>query len=269
MLELFKYNFFQNAFYSAVLISIACGIIGTYIVTRRIVFISGAITHASFGGIGIGYYFGINPVIGAALFSIFSALGIEYAAEKTTVRRDSLIGILWSLGMAAGIIFVYITPGYAPNLMTYLFGNILTVSMFDIYMLIGLNILLILSLFLLYKEILFTAFDEEHAKTMGIPSEFINYYMIILTALTIVLSIRMVGIILIISLMTIPQAIAELFTNNYKIMMILSSIFAFTASITGLFFSYKLDIPSGASIIFSAVILFGICKSWKIITNRK
>ena len=138
MHELLAYDFFRNALLAALLAAISCGIIGTYIVSRRMVFISGGITHASFGGIGIGYYFGFNPILGAAGFAVLSALGIEYSSRRTEVREDSAIAILWALGMAIGIIFVFMTPGYAPNLMSYLFGNILTVSSIDILMLTAL-----------------------------------------------------------------------------------------------------------------------------------
>ena len=125
--ELLQYKFIVNSLLAGILASISCGIIGTYIVTRRMVFLSGGITHASFGGIGIGYFFGFNPVISAAIFGILSALGIEYVSKRSNIREDSAIGILWSFGMAIGIMFVFLTPGYAPNLMSYLFGSILTV----------------------------------------------------------------------------------------------------------------------------------------------
>src|SRR5664280_879376 len=149
LLNLFDFGFFRNAFLAALLASIACGFIGTYIVARRIVFISGGITHASFGGIGISYFMGFNPVLGAAVFSILSALGIEFISKRTEVREDSAIGILWSLGMALGIIFIFLTPGYAPNLMTYLFGSILTVNKTDL-LLMGLNTLLIVEFFFVF-----------------------------------------------------------------------------------------------------------------------
>lgn len=253
---LFSYGFFQNAFLAAILASISCGIIGTYIVSRRIVFVSGGITHASFGGIGIGYFFGINPVIGALVFSILSAFGVEYLTKKADMRNDSVIAMLWSLGMAIGIIFVYLTPGYSPNLMTYLFGSIVTVGPPDLYPLLALSIFLIVFFLMFHRLILFVSFDEQFAMTREAPVNFVNYFMIGLVALTIVLNIKIAGIILVISLLTIPQNAANLFTNKFSKIIFFSILIGFAGSFTGLVFSYFLNIPSGASIIFSLVVLY-------------
>ncbi|MCK5079282.1 MAG: metal ABC transporter permease, partial [Bacteroidales bacterium] len=215
MLELLTYDFFRNALMAAVLAAVSCGIIGTYIVSKRIVFISGGITHASFGGIGMGYFFGINPILGAAVFAVLSALGIEYASRKTDVREDSAIAILWALGMAIGVIFVYMTPGYAPNLLSYLFGNILTVGSTDLFLLLGLCVIILIFFALQFKNILYIAFDEEYARARRLPVNLIKYIMISLVALTIVFNIRVVGIILVISLLTIPQTIANMFVKRF------------------------------------------------------
>lgn len=256
MIELFHYDFFIHALLAAILASVCCGIIGSYIVCRRIVFISGGITHASFGGIGLGFYLEIHPLLGAAAFAILTALCIELFSKKAEVREDSMIGILWAFGMAIGIIFVDLTPGYAPNLINYLFGNILTVSHLDLY-LMGALVVIILAIFgTLFKEILYISFDEEYAKTQGVPTRAINCVLICLVALTIVIVIRVAGIILVISLLTIPQAIAGLFSKNFKTIIFYSIGFCFLASMVGLFASYKLDIPSGACIIFISVIMF-------------
>lgn len=260
MIELLGYTFFTHALLAAIFAGISCGFIGTYIVTRRIVFISGGISHASFGGVGIAYYSGFNPVLGAALFAILSAVGIEAFSRKTTLRKDTLIGIMWSFGMAVGIIFVYMTPGYTANLMTYLFGNILTVTAFDLYLMAGLTVIIIAFFLLLLKEILYIAFDEEYSRTQGIPVATINYILTCLVALTIVINIRVVGIILVISLLTIPQATANLISKNFKAIIFLSIGFGFMSSISGLFLSYKLNIPSGATIIFSSILLFLIVR---------
>ena len=260
MIELLGYTFFTHALLAAIFAGISCGFIGTYIVTRRIVFISGGISHASFGGVGIAYYSGFNPVLGAALFAILSAVGIEAFSRKTTLRKDTLIGIMWSFGMAVGIIFVYMTPGYTANLMTYLFGNILTVTAFDLYLMAGLTVIIIAFFLLLLKEILYIAFDEEYSRTQGIPVATINYILTCLVALTIVINIRVVGIILVISLLTIPQATANLISKNFKAIIFLSIGFGFISSISGLFLSYKLNIPSGATIIFSSILLFLIVR---------
>ncbi len=263
--ELLQYKFIVNSLFAGIFASISCGIIGTYIVTRRMVFLSGGITHASFGGIGIGYYLGLNPVIAAAIFAVFSALGIEFLSKKSDVREDSVIGILWSLGMAIGIIFVFITPGYAPNLMTYLFGSILTVSSLDILLMFLLSIILITVFIFFYRIILFVAYDQEFAQTHKVPVSFINYLLIALVALTIVLNIKIVGIILVISLLTIPQSIANLFTNEFKNIIIISIVIGLIGALMGLIISYKINIPSGASIIFSLVMFFILAKIFQII----
>jgi len=259
--ELLGYSFFQNAMLAALFTSISCGIIGAYIVAKRIVFISGGITHASFGGIGIGYYFGFSPIIGAMLFSVFSALGIEYLSKKSEIREDSVIAMLWSLGMAIGIIFIFLTPGYSANLMSYLFGNILTVSKLNIYFLGVLCMVLLGVFYFMFKTILFVAFDEDFARAIKLPVEFTNYMMMVLVALTIVLNIRVVGIILVISLLTIPQTIAGIYSKDFKKIIWLSVIVGFVGSIVGLLISYFFNIPSGASIIFFMVVLYILAKT--------
>lgn len=260
LIALFDFEFFRNAILAAFMASITCGIIGTYIVSRRIVFISGGITHASFGGIGMGYYFGFNPIFGAVIFGILSALGIELFTKKADLREDSAIAMLWSLGMAVGVIFIFLTPGYAPNLMSYLFGNILTVSKEDLLYLLFLSIFIIGFFVAFYRMIIFVSFDEEFALTNNAPVKLFNALLISLVALTIVLNIRVVGIILVMSLLTIPQAIANLFTKRFDMMMILSIVFGFLGSMLGLALSYIYDIPSGAAIIFTLVILYGVIK---------
>jgi zinc transport system permease protein len=232
------------------------------------VFLSGGITHSSFGGIGIGYYFGFNPVISAAVFAVFSALGIEYLSKKSDVREDSVIGILWSLGMAIGIIFVFITPGYAPNLMTYLFGSILTVSTLDIILMAIVSVVIILIFIFFYHTILFVAYDQEFAQGHKLPVNFINNLLISLVALTIVLNIKVVGIILVISLLTIPQSIANLFTNEFKNIIIVSIVIGLIGALMGLFISYQMNIPSGASIIFSLVMFFILAKMFQFIKHK-
>ena len=258
--ELFGYDFFRKAVLAAVFASISCGIIGSYIVSRRIVFISGGITHASFGGIGLAFLLGFNPLLGAVLFAVAAALGIQFFTKVAEIREDSSIAIWWSLGMALGIIFVFMTPGYTPNLMSYLFGNILTVTISELWWMFMLNIVIIGFFILFFRKILYIAFDEEFARTAGLPVSLFNYLTITLIALTVVLNIRVVGIILILSLLTIPQASANLFTNDFRKLLILSSVFAFIGTLLGLFISYFMDIPSGAAIIFTLVLMFGVLR---------
>lgn len=255
-LDLFKYQYFTNAIIASILTAISCGIIGSYVVAKRIVFVSGGITHSSFGGIGIAYYLGINPIIGAAVFAVLTGLGIEGFTKKADIRNDSVIAMLWSLGMAIGIIFIYLTPGYAPNLMSYLFGNILIINHRDLFLLVGLSIIIILFFIFFYSKILYISFDEEYSKSQKYPVGLMNYTLMILVAGTIVLNIKIVGIILLLSLLTIPQNTANLFTKNFKRIIIYSILIAFLGSISGLIFSYFLNIPSGATIIFSLIIIY-------------
>lgn len=258
--ELFQYDFFVKAFVAAVFASISCGVIGGYVVAKRIVFISGGITHASFGGIGLAFFLGFNPLLGAVLFAILSALGIQFFTKVAEIREDSSIAIWWSLGMALGIIFVFLTPGYTPNLMSYLFGNILTVTTSELWWMFFLVAIILVVFLIFFKPILYIAFDEEFARTAGLPVTLFNYVIITLIALTVVLNIRVVGIILILSLLTIPQATANLFTSDFKKLLLLSTAFAFVGSVSGLIISWMLDIPSGAAIIFTLVIVFGVLK---------
>ena len=258
--ELLGYTFFRNALWGSLLASIACGIIGSYVVARRMVFISGGITHASFGGIGIGFYFGFNPILSALVFSVLSAFGIQWLSKKQDVREDSAIGVFWSLGMAVGIILIFLTPGYAPNLSEYLFGNILTISHMDIVLLAALSLVLVLFFTFFYRSILNVSFDKEFAQTRGLPVAFIEYTLIMLVAVTIVLSIRLVGIVLLISLLTVPQMTANIFTNRLSNIIVISIIISFVGSVVGLILSYTLNVPSGAFIIFVLIAIFLLAK---------
>jgi zinc transport system permease protein len=256
----FQYQFVVNAFWAALLISVAAALVGSYIVARRLVFLSGGITHASFGGIGIAYYLGINPILGAAIFAVLSAFGVEALSQRLAVREDSAIGILWSVGMAIGIFFIYLTPGYSPNLMTFLFGSILTVSTQDICLLVGLNIVMIIFFLTFYRSILYLAFDPEFAKTQRIPVKTFSYILKGFLALTIVLSIRMVGIILLISLLTIPPTTANLFTKKLNQIILASIAIGFVGAVGGLVLSYNMNVPSGATIIMVLVAIFALAK---------
>lgn len=247
--SILEYTFFQNAMIAAILTSLLASMVGTYIVSRKIVFIGGSITHASFGGIGMAYYFGANPLIGAALFAIFSATGIEWVSRNGKVREDSAIAILWSLGMAVGIIFVFMTPGYTPDLMSFLFGNILSVSAWELYLMAILGVLVALFFIVYYRPLLHTAFDPEFAAIMGTRVGFFRYAMSVIIALSIVISIRSVGIILVLSLFTLPQVTAMLFTRSFASVIPLAAFWGVLGSVLGLFTSYLLDIPSGAAII--------------------
>jgi len=271
-MDILQYTFFQNALWASLLIAISCGIIGTYIVSRRIVFICGGLTHASFGGLGIGFYLGINPLLSALVFSVLSAFGVEYLSHSGNykrIREDSVIAAIWSLGMAIGVIFIFLTPGYTPNLSAFLFGNILTVTKTDIFWMAVLAIMVLLIFIIGRKVIVYTAFDRDFALTQGLPVRFIEYMMMLLIAATIVLSIRLIGIMLLMSLITIPQMTANMFTSDYNKITVSSCILGLLGCISGLFLSYFFNIPSGAFIILVLIIIFLLAKVLQSLLTRK
>ena len=263
LIELLQYTFFQHALLGSLFASIACGIIGTYIVTRRLVFISGGITHASFGGIGIGLYTGVSPILSAALFSVLSAFGVEWLSKRKDMREDSAIAVFWTFGMAIGIIFSFLSPGFAPDLSAFLFGNILTITRTDIVVLAVLSLLLIAFFAIFLSPIIYIAFDREFARSQRIPVVLFEYILMMFIALTIVACLRMIGIVLAMSLLTIPQLTANLFTVSFKRIILLSILFAYIGCAGGLLLSYQLQIPSGAAIIFFSILTYALCKIGK------
>ena len=249
--DIFQYRYLMNALLACVLSGVTCGIIATYIVARRMVFLSGGITHASFGGMGIALYLGINPIIGATLFAILSAVGIEYAGSRMKIREDSAIGLVWGLGMAVGALFLSLRPGYTSgDLSSFLFGSIITVTTADVIALAVLTSLLLIAAVLWMRPVMFVAFDREFAASAGVHTKTISYIMSVITAITIVLSIRIMGIVLLVSLMTMPIVIANTLTKNYHRLAIYGSLTAILAGISGIALSYYLEVPSGPSIIF-------------------
>ncbi len=249
MIDVLQYEFMRNALLAAVLVGIACGIMGTFVVTKRIVFISGGIAHAAFGGIGLGYLLGVNPVLTAIPFSLLAALTIGTISRKVDISEDSAIGILWAVGMALGILFIALAPGYAPDLFSYLFGSILTVPFSDIALMLGLDVIIIILVALAYKELQAISFDEEYSRISGVPTHTLYLFLLCLVALSIIVLIRVVGIILIIALLTIPTVIAKQFTFNLRKLMIYSTALAVILTVLGLWISFLIDIPSGATIV--------------------
>ena len=257
MLDVLQYQFMQNALLAGLLAAIACGIVGVYVVVKKVVFISGGIAHASFGGIGLGYLVGINPVLGAMAFTVASSLGIGLVTRRTRLPEDTAIGILWAMGMALGIIFIGLAPGYAPDLFSYLFGNILTVPFFDLMLMLVLDVVIIMLVALFYKGFLYLSFDEEFSTVSGVPTERLYFILLCLIALTVVVLIRVVGIILVIALLTIPAALARQFTHSLKNMMLLAILAGVIFTFSGLWISYVLNLASGATIILvSGTVLF-------------
>ena len=258
MLEFLSYTFMQNAVIAALLVSVACGIVGSYIVIKRIVFISGGISHAAFGGIGLGYFLGVNPVLAAIPFSMLSAMGMGMLSEKVNVSEDTAIGIFWSLGMAIGIIFINLTPGYAPDLFSYLFGSILTVPTSDLIIMFILDIIIITMVFLFRRELLAVSFDEEFAGVVGMHSRGVNLLLLCLVALSVVVLIKVVGVILVIALLTLPAAISKQFTTNLNKLMTLSVAAGMILTVAGLWLSYVFNLASGATIVIVLAVAFVI-----------
>jgi zinc transport system permease protein len=267
MFELLQYSFFSNALLIGILSGIACGIIGSFIVIKKISFISGSIAHASFGGIGLAYFLGFNPVLGAIIFSILSALGIGFVNKKSKTHEDASIGAIWSIGMAIGLIFIYFTPGYAADLMTYLFGNILLSTSQDLWYILLLNLFIIISVVYLFKWLMAIFFDEEFALVTKIPVFPLYLFFLILVALSVVILIRTVGVILVIALLTLPAATAQLLSKNFKNIIFLAILLAILVNISGIILSYYLNIPSGPVIILLAAFIYLIISVYKKINK--
>jgi len=258
MLEIFQYQFMQRALIAAVLVSVACGVVGSYVVIKRIVSLSGAISHAAFGGVGIGYFLGVNPVLVAIPFSIISAIAIGGVKQISNISEDTSIGILWSVGMAIGVIFINLTPGYAPDLFSYLFGSILTVNNTDLYIMFILDMIIIVTVYLFRREFLAVAFDEEFSKVVGLPALLVYMLLLALVALSVVVLIKVVGVILLIALFTIPAAISKQYTYNLKNLMILATILGIVLTTLGLILSYIFNLASGATIVMVLATAFAI-----------
>lgn len=256
MSEILQYDFMRHAVMVGLLVSIACGVVGTYVVVKRIVFISGGISHTAYGGVGLGYLLGIPPMVGATAFTVLAALAMGEVSQRAKQREDTIIGIMWAVGMALGVIFVKLSPGYTGDLMSYLFGSILAVPLSDLYLILALDVVIVLVVLLFHDQFTLTAFDEEFAQVIGLKTRFYNQLLLVLIALTVVVMIRAVGIILVIALLTIPSATAALFTRSMTGMMVLSMVLSAIFTMGGLFISYIFDLPSGATIILLSALGF-------------
>ena len=252
MLEALQFDFMRNALLAGVLVSISCGIIGTLVVVNRIVFISGGIAHAAYGGIGISYFFRFNPIVGAILFSIFSAMGMGMLQRRLRERADTLIGVMWAMGMAIGIIFIDLTPGYKADLMSYLFGSILAVPSADLWGMLFIDGLILGFVIIFYKELLAISFDETFATIRNLPVELIYLLLMAAIALTVGMMMKVVGLIMVIALLTIPAAISSQWIKDMRKMMAIASLLGMIFTTTGLWLSYCLNLTSGATIILVA-----------------
>ena len=245
--DLIQYGYLSNALAACVLSGITCGVIGTYVVCRRMVFLAGGITHASFGGLGIAFWMGANPI-----FAVLSALGIEWAGSRGRIREDSAIGIIWSVGMAVGALFMSLRPGYTSgDLSAYLFGSIVTVTNSDVASLAVLTAVIVIGALVWLRPVMYVAFDRDFARSRGIPTRVISYLMAALVAVTIVLSIRIMGIVLLISLVTMPVVIVNSLSRSYRTIALAAPLVAVAGNVAGLVVSYNFEVPPGAAIIFT------------------
>jgi len=257
MFEALSYDFIQNALIAGLLVSMASGIIGSLIVVNRMVFLAGGIAHTAYGGIGVAVFLGVPIFLGASIFAVLAALIIASITLKHRERMDTFIGLMWAVGMAVGVVLIDLTPGYQADFMSYLFGSILAVSQSDIWFMSGLLAVIGFIMTFWYRDILAVSYDSEYANLRGINVRFFYTLILVLSALTVVVAIKVVGLILVIALLTIPVYIAERLSNTLYSMMILSGIFSSLFTLIGLWFSYEYNIASGASIILvSAVTLF-------------
>ena len=253
---LFEYTFIRNAVLASIIASIVCGVIGTIIVEKKLVSMSGGIAHTSFGGIGLGYLLGFEPIIGGIIFAVIAAVSISKIRRETKTKSDTLIGMFWAVGMALGILFISMSSGYQPDMTSYLFGDILTVSSVYIKIMVVLSIIILGIIFTAFNYWKAYLFDEEYLKVLGIDIKILEYILFIIISLSIVILIKVVGIILAIALLTIPPAISKLFTKDLKKIMGLSIIFGIILSFLGLYVSYNFNIPSGSTIILVSVVSF-------------
>ncbi|RMD71062.1 MAG: metal ABC transporter permease [Gammaproteobacteria bacterium] len=256
LIELLSYEFMQNALFSGLLASVLCGILGTFVVLKRLVFISGGISHAAFGGLGICYFMGFPPLWGAAATAVLSALALGFLNLRAHAQ-DAAIGILWAVGMAIGIVFIYKTPGYVPNLMAYLFGNILMVSRTEVLLTLLLDMVVLGLLALLFKEFVAVAFDEEFSQVLGMPVRALTTLWLLLVAFSVVMLIQVVGIILIIALLTIPPLTSLMLSQDFVKVLAVSVLIGILMTLGGLGLSYAYDIPSGPAMILLGAALMG------------
>ena len=248
-----KYNFLQNAIMAAILASVACGVIGTYIMEKKLVMMSGGIAHTAFGGIGLGYFLKVEPILTALGVSVIAAVSVAAVKRRALTDSDLLIGMFWSLGMALGVVFIAMTPGYPPDTASYLFGNILAVSRADLRLILGLDVLVVLAVAALFQAFKAYIFDEEFSSVAGVPVRMLEYLLFVLVAVTVVILIRVVGIILVIALLTAPPAIAKQFSFDLKKIMALSVGLGIVFCLSCLWLSYSVRLASGASIVLVAV----------------
>ncbi|HEX2253872.1 MAG TPA: metal ABC transporter permease [Thermoanaerobaculia bacterium] len=267
--DLLTYEFLRNALAASVLASVLCGVVGTFVVVKRLVFISGGISHAAFGGLGICLFFGIDPRLGAAAVAVGSALVLSRVEESRSGSRDATIGLLWAVGMAVGVVFLARAPGYAPNLMSYLFGNVLAVSPADVGLTFALATSVLLLLAAFSKELVAVAFDEPFAQVQGVRVGAFRTLLLVMVALSVVFLIQLVGIILVIALLTIPPLAALRLARSFPGVILTSMAVGLVMTVGGLALSYAWDVPSGATMVLLGAVLLLATVAWKRWRGRR
>lgn len=257
MSELLEFDFLRNAFFAGILASIVCGVLGTFVVVRRLVFISGGISHAAFGGLGVCYFLGWPPLLGAFFVAGLTAAVLGGETDDKPRGHDAVIGVLWALGMALGIMFIYKTPGYAPNLMSYLFGDILTVTGTDLALMGVLTAVVLALTGALYKELVAVSFDATFARIQNVPVRGLQTVLLLLVGAAIVVLIQVVGIVLVMALLTVPTMTAMMIVNRFAAVVVTSAVISLAMVIVGLLVSYFYDVPSGPTIVVCGVTMMG------------
>lgn len=263
MLDLLGYSFFQNALIACVLAGIVCGLVGTYIVSRRMVFVAGGMAHASLGGVGVCALAGLPPSAGAAAFALLTGWSVQLLSGRKEVRSDSAIAMLWALGMSVGIICSFLSPTFLPNLSSYLFGNILLIDTADLWLLGGLAAVVVAVFLLCMPQIITIAFDPEYARAQRQPVVQTEWLMMALVALSIVAALKVAGIVLVISLLSVPQMTANLFCKCMHTMAVWSVVLAIVGCLGGLIMSTLLDVPCGPMVVVVLIVIYLVARTIK------
>lgn len=271
MNELIGYSFFTNALMGVLIIAVATAMVGTYVMARRLAAITGGVTHACFGGLGLGYYLGVSPIAMAGVFAVGSSLVVEWLSSRHRVREDSAIAVVWSLGMAVGVLFVFLTPGFVPELNAFLFGNILNISYSDLGVFAAYTLLLGGFFIWRFHEIVACAFDRDFACVSGLPVKFVTTVMTVMTALCVVLAIRLVGIMMLMAVISLPQMAAEVFCRRFSTIMWLSGGISVLAGVGGLLLSAYVDVPCSALIVLFLGAAYILCRvaAWGLRMSRR
>lgn len=268
-LDALSYEFMRNALLAGLLAAVLCGVVGTFVVVKRLAFISDGISHAAFGGMGVCFYFGVDPLVGAVPVALVCALVLGLVDSEKIRSADALIGVLWAVGVAVGVVFVYKTPGYAPNLMTYLFGNILLVTRHDLGVILGLALSVLFLLFVFFKGIVAVSFDEVFARVQGAPVRLFLCLLLMMIALTVIILIQVVGIILVVALLTIPPVVSLMLWKDLWAVLAGSVLIGVGITLGGLFLSFSYDLPSGPAIILLGAALLSVVYAVKKIPRRR